>query len=61
VDGSLPRRLLVIPAVWVLGSVVPVSLGVWEDLGLGVLGALAVILLFRRTGPQPRLVSPNLS
>jgi hypothetical protein len=60
-DGPLPRRLLVIPALWVLGSVVPVSLGVWEDLGLGLLGATALLLLLLEHKPAPTVVSPKQS
>jgi hypothetical protein len=54
----VPRLVLVIPFIWALiGFVAALSLGIREDIGLLVAGALCVALLLwrdRASAPQPR-------
>jgi hypothetical protein len=55
--SRVPWPLLVIPCLWAMGGVLPVSVGVREDLGLLVGGVAATALLVyrdRRARRQPR-------
>lgn len=46
-DG-LPRATLIVPAVWaLLGTSAAMLFGMWEDVGLGVAGVVAIPLLLR--------------
>ncbi|HSK97849.1 MAG TPA: DUF6064 family protein [Euzebyales bacterium] len=59
----LRRHLLIVPAVWaVLAPLAAVGHGVYEDLGLVVVGAVAVALVLARDrgrhAPRPRALTP---
>lgn len=57
---NLPRRLLVVPALWTLiGGTAVFFLGMWEDLGLLVAGLLAVPLLVGRHSRRERVKEPE--
>ena len=50
-DRKVPRLFLVIPLLWALSGVLPVSIGILEDLGLitaGVLGTAMILYRDRR-------------
>ena len=47
-DKNVPKVLTIIPLIWALGGVVPISWGVTEDIGLLVGGTIGIILLFVR-------------
>lgn len=52
----VPWPLLVIPFLWAVGGVLPISTGIWEDLGLVVGGVVATALIIyrdRRTATEP--------
>ena len=62
--SPLPRHLLVVPAVWaVLAPLAAVGHGVYEDLGLVVVGAVAVALVLARDrgrhAPRRRALTPS--
>lgn len=53
--GTSPRALLVIPIVWsLLGLTAATTLGIREDFGLTVAGAIAIVRLFPSTARQAR-------
>jgi hypothetical protein len=47
-QGPLPKWMLVIPAFWAIGGLVPFSWGIREDLGLVVFGMLIVVTIVSR-------------
>lgn len=52
----VPSLWLVIALLWALGGVLPVSVGIWEDVGLivsGVLGSVLLLLRDRRATDAP--------
>ena len=61
-DAKVPKHLTIIPLLWALGGVVPLSWGVTEDIGLVVGGTVGIVLLFvrdfRRPG-HPRVSFPR--
>jgi hypothetical protein len=44
----VPWGLLIIPLFWGLGGVLPVSVGILEDIGLIVAGVVGTVLLVLR-------------
>jgi hypothetical protein len=51
-DKKVPKLFLIIPLLWALGGVLPVSVGILEDVGLiisGVLGTAMIVYRDRRT------------
>ncbi len=52
-DDKVPKYLAIIPLLWALGGVVPLSWGVTEDIGLVAGGTIGVILLFVRDFDRP--------
>lgn len=59
-DRQVPKYLTIIPLLWALGGVVPVSWGITEDIGLLAGGTAGIILLYirdyrrRRIAPEAR-------
>ena len=52
-DKKVPRPFLVIPLLWGLGGVLPVSVGILEDIGLILAGVLGTaLILYRDRKPQ---------
>ena len=52
--NRMPRFLLIIPLVWAIGGIMPVSVGIYEDIGMIVTGILATALILyrdRKTNP----------
>jgi hypothetical protein len=47
-DKQVPRLFLVIPLLWALGGVLPVSVGILEDIGLIVSGILGTAMILYR-------------
>jgi hypothetical protein len=47
-DRKLPWWMLPVPVLWAIGGIVPVSLGVLEDIGLMVAGVLGTSLIIYR-------------
>lgn len=50
-DRRLPKLFLIIPLLWALGGILPVSVGILEDLGLilsGVLGTAMIVYRDRK-------------
>ncbi len=47
-DKKVPRLFLVIPLLWALGGVLPVSVGILEDLGLITSGVLGTAMILHR-------------
>ena len=47
-DNRVPKYLLIIPLLWALGGVGPVSWGITEDIGLLAGGTLGIVLLLVR-------------
>jgi hypothetical protein len=47
-DKKVPRLFLVIPLLWGLGGVLPVSVGILEDLGLITAGVLGTAMILYR-------------
>jgi hypothetical protein len=47
-DRRVPKYVLVIPLLWSLGAVLPISLGVVEDLGLLLSGLAATAMILYR-------------
>jgi hypothetical protein len=61
-SGAVPRSLLVIPLAWSLvGASAAVQLGIREDLGLVVAGALGAMFLVRRTPPRGATRMPGVA
>jgi hypothetical protein len=53
--AHVPRLLLVIPLIWaIIGMTAAMQLGVYQDLGLPVAGATALVLLWRRDRQQQK-------
>jgi hypothetical protein len=55
-DKKVPRLLLVIPLLWAVGGVLPVSVGILEDIGLitaGILGTAMILYRDRRAQMNP--------
>jgi hypothetical protein len=51
-DKKVPKLFLIIPLLWALGGVLPVSVGILEDVGLiisGLLGTAMIVYRDRRT------------
>jgi hypothetical protein len=52
-DKKIPKLFLVIPLIWALGGIMPVSVGIFEDIGLiisGLLGTALILYRDRQTG-----------
>ena len=47
-NRPFPRRYLAVPLYWALSGVVPVSVGILEDIGLIISGIVATAMLVRR-------------
>ncbi len=47
-DKKVPRLFLVIPLLWGLGGILPVSIGILEDLGLITSGVLGTAMILYR-------------
>jgi len=47
-DKKVPRLFLVIPLLWALGGVLPVSVGILEDIGLIISGLLGTAMILYR-------------
>lgn len=47
-DKKVPRSILIIPALWALGGIMPVSVGILEDTGLIVAGVLGTAMILYR-------------
>jgi hypothetical protein len=47
-DKKVPWLILVIPLLWAVGGVIPVSIGILEDIGLILAGVLGTALLVYR-------------
>jgi uncharacterized protein DUF6064 len=61
-DGRVPTRVIVIPALWsLLGFTAALSLGITEDLGLLVAGAVGTALITARHRGSERHVLPAAS
>jgi hypothetical protein len=53
--AHVPRLLLVIPFIWaVIGTMAAMQLGVYQDFGLPVAAATAIVLLWRRDRQQQK-------
>jgi hypothetical protein len=52
-DRKVPRLFLVIPLLWALGGVLPVSVGILEDLGLITSGVLGTAMILYRDRKMP--------
>ena len=59
--SPVPRVLFVVPVLWAaIGASAAFALGVWQDLGLLVAGAVGLLaLLHRSTVPDASLASPS--
>jgi len=47
-NKKVPKHILIIPLFWSLGGVIPVSLGLYEDLGMVFAGILGTLLILYR-------------
>jgi hypothetical protein len=47
-DRKFPKLFLIIPVLWAIGGVIPVSVGVLEDIGLILSGVVAAGLIYLR-------------
>ncbi len=47
-DKKVPKLYLVIPLLWAIGGIMPVSVGIYEDIGLILSGILGTILILYR-------------
>jgi hypothetical protein len=47
-DVKVPKRLIVIPTLFTIGAVAPISLGILEDVGLLVAGVLGTAMILYR-------------
>ena len=47
-DKKVPKLLLVIPLLWALGGIMPVSVGILEDIGLIISGVVGTALILYR-------------
>jgi len=47
-DKKVPRLLLVIPLLWAIGGIMPVSVGILEDIGLIIAGVLGTAMILYR-------------
>ena len=47
-NTKVPKSLFVIPFLWSLSGFIPVSIGIWEDIGLIIAGILGTIMIIRR-------------
>jgi hypothetical protein len=45
---KVPRLLLVIPLLWAVGGLMPVSVGIYEDIGLVIAGVVGTALILYR-------------
>jgi len=53
-DKKVPKLFLIIPLLWALGGVLPVSVGILEDIGLIISGVLGTaMILYRDKKRQP--------
>ncbi len=53
-DNKLPKYMTIIPFLWSLSGVVPVSKGILEDIGMIVFGVLGVVLIWMRDRKNPK-------
>jgi len=47
-DKKVPKLFLIIPLLWALGGVLPVSVGILEDIGLIISGVLGTAMILYR-------------
>jgi hypothetical protein len=47
-DKKVPKLFLIIPLLWALGGVLPVSVGILEDVGLITAGVLGTVMIVYR-------------
>jgi hypothetical protein len=47
-DKKVPKLFLVIPLLWALSGVLPVSIGILEDIGMIISGVIGTALIFSR-------------
>ena len=47
-DQKVPVLYLIIPLLWAIGGIMPVSVGIYEDIGLIISGILGTILILSR-------------
>ena len=47
-NTKVPKSLFVIPFLWSVSGFIPVSIGIWEDIGLIIAGILGTIMIIRR-------------
>jgi len=52
-DKKVPVLHLIIPLLWAIGGIIPVSVGIYEDIGLILSGILGTILILDRDRKQP--------
>ena len=45
---SVPKYLLVIPFLWSLAGVVPISVGIYEDIGMLAAGIIGIYIILKR-------------
>lgn len=57
--SNAPRRFFIIPLVWALAGVMPVSIGILEDIGLILAGVLGAGMIVYRDRKAQRLVQPS--
>jgi hypothetical protein len=50
---KIPRLFLIIPFIWSIGGISPVSVGILEDIGLIISGVLGTVLLLLRDRSLP--------
>jgi hypothetical protein len=47
-EKKVPKLYLIIPLLWAIGGIMPVSVGIYEDIGLIVSGVLGTIMILYR-------------
>ena len=47
-DKKVPKSLLIIPVIWTLSSIIPITAGILEDVLLAIAGILGTILILVR-------------
>jgi len=47
-DKKLPKFIAIIPFIWSIAAVIPISRGIYEDYGLILSGVLGTVLVFIR-------------
>ena len=59
-DQKIPKLFLVIPLIWALGGIMPVSIGILEDIGLIITGLVATSLILFRDRQSGELRSQSM-